>query len=241
MNPWIPAPVAVAWSLLFMLVVLVHVWHAVVLGGRHRLWHLGHVLMAVGMVVMFWPDGSAMGSPAAVGVAVYLGAAGFVVVSLAVARARRLDLGPLWPVIAVDLAWMAYMFAMASYRLMWLSVLGVLWFAAQALGWATGRLGRVLERGGLGEAVPASVGSTPSNRGTEATEPSSTNQVGRGERGASGDSEPEILDGVIDSGRRDWSVRISLAVMGAGMAYMLLAMQFGTSAMAGGPGGMPGM
>lgn len=48
-------------------------------------------------------------------------------------------------------------------------------------------------------------------------------QVARAVRG-------HVARRVVDGGRRDWSVRIALAVMSAGMAYMLLAMQFGMPA-----------
>lgn len=254
-SGWIPAPVAVVWSVLFVVALVVHVWHAGVMGGRHRLWHLGHVLMAAGMVVMFWSAGSTMEVPAGVGVVVYLAAAGFLAASLVMARASGAMLGPLWLVSVADLAWMAYMFAMMGSRLVWLSVLGVIWFAVQALGWAGGRLGRVLEGRGLGDPGPVTPGSaalvgqrTDSGAAepTGSTEPGATGRVRHAVGSSSGqeviaDIEAGRLAGVVDGGRRDWSVRLSLTVMGVGMAYMLLAMPFGMAPMSGGAGGMPGM
>lgn len=255
MSAWIPAPVAVVWSVLFVAVLVVHVWHAGVLRGRHRLWHLGHVLMAVGMAVMFWPGGSSTVIPAGVGVVVYLAAAGFLAVSLVVVRARGAAVGTLWLVSVADLAWMAYMFATTGHRLVWLSVLGVTWFAIQALGWAAGPLGRALESGALGDAGSVAPGSEPLvGQRTARPVPGATGGMELGGPGrvrhAVGDSDGSEVTGhagtghpagVVDGGRRDWTVRITLTVMGAGMAYMLLAMQFGMAPMPGGTGGMPGM
>lgn len=77
---------------------------------------------------------------AVVGEVVYAVAAltvgGFVVSGLV----RRGRVGRLWPIAGVDLAAMVYMFAMPATRLEWLTGLLVAWFAAQALGWATGAL-----------------------------------------------------------------------------------------------------
>lgn len=229
MNAWIPGPVGVAWSVLFVVVLVVHVWHASVLGGRHRLWHLAHILMAAGMVSMFWPAGATMLVPAVAGEAIYLAAAGLLVV--VVGRARGDTFGPLSLVSVADLGWMAYMFALTHTRLAWLSVAGAVWFAAQAAGWASGWLGRVLEHRGLGAGHRVSA---PAHGGAEH----------RSEYGIGHGEDEELRSGSVDGGHRDWSVRVSLTVMGAGMAYMLLAMQFGMASMPEMPavgGGMPGM
>jgi hypothetical protein len=260
-NLWIPEPVAVMWTVGFALVLLVHLWHAAVLGLRHRLWHLGHVLMAAGMVVMLWPaDATSMLVPAPVGVVVYLAAAAGLAVALVVARSRGTTLGPLWLVSVVDLAWMAYMFVLMDLRIAWLSMLGALWFVLAAAGWAGGRLGRTLEHGGLGDpTAPGTVGvgapsiaATPPGSGARTTTvpdtSGTTSPAATGLDDADAWTPPHSrpdredtarLGGVVDGGRRDWSVRVTLTVMALGMAYMLLAMQFG---MAPTPtGGMPGM
>ena len=216
-STWLPAPVAILWAALFVLVLLVHAGHACVMRGRHRLWHLGHVLMAIGMVTMFWPAHSGMLVPAGAGGTAYLVAAGALAVALLVARARRVALGPLWLVSVADLAWMAYMFAMMHSRALWLGVAGAAWFAAQAVGWATGTLGRLLEHRGLGPPARVPVAVAPTR--------------GDAEHDLESRQAERVRPGIVDGGHRDWSVRISLTVMGTGMAYMMLAMQFGTAVM----------
>lgn len=248
-NTWIPESVGIVWAALFGLVVLVHLGHVVILRGPHRRWHVGHVLMAAGMIVMFAPTPGGMLVGPVVGTVVFVAAAGLLAVLLVIARCLGHRIGRLWLVSVIDLAWMAYMFAMmSSSRLAWLSVLGAVWFGAQAVGWAGGRLGRVLERGGLGEDGVAAVrpglavGTTILvNSGPPSTPPQSpTSAPGSSRRPAelggrgSGTVQSELLaEGVVDGGRRDWSVRVTLTVMAVGMAYMLLAMRFGMVPMPG--------
>lgn len=265
---WITGPVVgTVWATLFVLVAIVHVAHMAVMPGRHRFWHGAHVLMAAGMALMFWPGGVQL-VPARVAVAAYCLAAGTLAVVWIVAQLRRARLGPLWLVTLVDLAVMAYMFAMVTSRLAWLTMLGVIWFSAQMLGWASGRLGRVLERGGLGEHRPSTLAFAETPCGADAhQDPASRspgdrpwghltgvddllpikNRPARAEgratalkRQATRAVRGHVARHVVDGGHRDWSARIALAVMSAGMAYMLLSMQFGMLATGVMPG-MPGM
>lgn len=250
---WIPTPAAVLATAVFVVIGAVHIWHLVVMGVRHRVWHGVHVLMAVGMVVMFWPTGRAMLVPPAVGVWVFAVAAVLLAVGLVAAYARAAGVGVLWLVSMVDLAAMAYMFAMMSTPVGWLSVLAAVWFAGQALGWAAGWLGLVLEHRGLGEAVPPTHDTLGSpGPGPTATGPSSTPVLRPGvaavsmtATATSSTPPPKAAAApgggrVVDGGTRDWSVRVSLALMSLGMAYMLLAMQLGMPMMDP-AAGMPGM
>lgn len=227
--------------------------------GRHRRWHASHVLMAAGMVVMFLPT-NGMLIPAAAGVWVFALAAGLLALALFIARLRGAALGPLWAANVVDLAAMAYMFAMMSTRLAWVSVPAAAWFAVQALGWATGWLGRVLERGGLGETAPpthhAAATTTVAGQEPDPSPTAEVHEISTQEQGGEQTGAPvgvmtitaavtsrvaAIQRRVVDGGHQDWSVRLTLSVMAAGMAYMLLAMQFGMSPMPNMTGGMPGM
>jgi hypothetical protein len=252
MSTWIAEPVGWVWVAVFAVVALVHVGHVALMHGRHRRWHAGHVLMAVGMVVMFWPGARSL-VPASAGVAVYAVAAAGVAVTLVVSRLRGARVGWLWLLGVVDFAAMAYMFAMMTTAVAWLSVLVAVWFVVQAIGWASGWLGRALEHGGLGEPAPAT---HPASGLTDVV-------TAGGARGAHGDPDrgagkahdlagvaatatttrarvaTTVRRRVIDGGRGDWSVRIALTVMAVGMAYMLLAMQFGPAPMS--MGGMAGM
>ncbi len=257
MNAWMPYPVAVGWTVIFAMVAVVHLGHAAVMGWRHRLWHCGHVFMALGMIAMFWPATPLLGMPAAAGTWVFGVVAGLSVLILAIAWQRGVRLGPLWLVSVLDAAAMAYMFAMMSDRLAWLSVWAAAWFTALTIGWASGWLGAVLERGGLGEphpvirSVPGTMAASaqqddyyaqswPSEAGTALPELAAP---ARFESAASADTQPAgAVTGVshaitaarrtiIDGGRHDWSVRITLTAMAAGMGYMMLAMQFGMAPM----------
>lgn len=265
-NAWVPPVAGAVWTgLLFVLVALVHLGHVVVMAGRHRCWHAGHVLMAAGMVVMFWPAGSMLVS-APVGMGIYAAATATLALGVVLAKARGARVGVLWLVSVVDLAAMVYMFAMTSHRLLWLSVTAAVWFGAQAVGWAGGWLGGVLERGGLGEPVPAThAGSAPAAAevsGSGAAEQVRTRYgasesppaAPAGGSGAGSGAATATLTGtavvtvvrrgvsrVVDGGPRDWSVRVSLTVMAVGMSYMLLAMQFGMTAMPAMPPAMGGM
>ncbi|MGH3851892.1 MAG: DUF5134 domain-containing protein [Pseudonocardiaceae bacterium] len=138
-NSWLPVWLRVVASGAFVVVLLTHVRHLVTAGPRGRVWHAGHVLMALGMLDMVAPTTGIL-VPAWAGEVIFAGAAlavaGFVGAELA--RGRRL--GWLWPVVGVDLAAMVWMFAMPAPRLGWLTGLLVGWFALQATGWATGRL-----------------------------------------------------------------------------------------------------
>lgn len=197
--------------------------------------------------------------PATVGVWVFGLAAGLLALGLVVARLRRWRPGPLWAASVVDLAAMAYMFAMMSTGLAWLSVLAATWFTVQAVGWGTGWYGGMLEHGGLGDTAPpthdadsalASPDRTPDPPPAKAQTQAQAQAQAQVEApgGAVTLATPTrtarvaaIGQRVIDGGRRDWSVRVTLTVMAVGMAYMLLAMQFGMSPMAGMDGGLSGM
>jgi hypothetical protein len=196
---WIPVWAANAWAVLFIAIAMVHIWHLVWAAGQARFWHTAHLLMALGMTDMFWPNGR-MPVGARVGEIVFGAAVASVLGFLAVAAARRRPLAGAWPLTAFDLAAMVYMFAMMSTRLpAVLTVLLAVAFVVESAGWATGWLVRT---------APA-----------HAT-------------AASDRHSGQVL-----------SMRISLALMGIGMAYMLLAIQFGPGAGPDMPGmaGMPGM
>lgn len=238
MNPWIPYSAAVVWTVAFAVVMVVHVGHAVVMSWRHRVWHAGHVVMAAGMLVMFWPGESLLGIPAIAGIWAYALAAGVLTLGLVIGQWRGVRLGWLWLISVADFAAMAYMFALMSIQLAWLSVVAAVWFTAQTIGWISGWLGRVLERGGLGDPVPAT---HPVPPGTETAAQPEESQPPTGPA-----TQPEpaaapttvtarvttaVRRHIIDGGRRDWSIRITLAVMAAGMGYMMLAMQFGMPTM----------
>ena len=187
-STWIPGWAGLTWVLVYAAIATWHLVHLTTMAGVSRLWHAAHVLMAAGMIDMFWPWGGMPAGPGA-GEAVFAAAAvaaGFLAL-VTVTASRGRPVRGLWLLTAADLAVMVYMFALMSLRyLVVVTVLLAGWQLAEAAAWAAGRLGRGHVTG----------------------------------------------------------LRVSLALMSAGMAYMLLAMQFGmASAGHGGPGmpGMPGM
>ncbi|ASW53420.1 DUF5134 domain-containing protein [Plantactinospora sp. KBS50] len=197
---WIPAWAANVWSVLFFVIALVHGWHLAWAAGQARFWHLAHLLMALGMMDMFWPAGR-MPVGAVPGEIIFGVAAVAVLGFIAVAVIRRTPPAAAWLLTAFDLAAMVYMFALMSTRFpAAITVLLAAAFVVESAGWATGKLVRT---------APA-----------HATAANGQHHGG------------EVL-----------SMRISLALMGLGMAYMLLAMQFGTDMGSNMPGmpGMPGM
>lgn len=208
-NVLLPWPVALGWAGAFGLLFVVHLDHAESMTGQHRLWHAGHALMALGMLVMFLPTPT-MVVPPLLGAVVFLGAAVGLVVVLVVVLLRGADVGLLWLITMIDLVWMAYMFdAMHRPAGAW-SLVGAVWFLAQAFTCGGGRPGLVLGPG-LGRTSP--LGAAP----VVAT------------RRAGGDA---VM--VLDLTYRK-TMRLSMTVMALGMTYMLLAMQFGTSVLPGGP------
>jgi len=138
-NPWLPTALRISAVLIYTGVVVVHGWHLRVTSARERLWHAIHVLMALGMIVMFAPMRRLV-VVAGVGKWVFAVAAAGIVAYVAVLLVRGERLGWLWLAAAADLAAMAYMFAMPTPGLQWLTWLLVAWSTLQAIGWLTGVL-----------------------------------------------------------------------------------------------------
>jgi hypothetical protein len=200
-------------------VVVVHIHHVLTMSGRARLWHGVHVLAALGMVDMFWPSGRMPVGPGAAELVFGLAAFGLaVLVTVDAGRYGR----PvwLWAIAATDMAAMAFMFVLMSTRsLEVVTVLLVVWFIAEAVGWSTGFLAAAAP---YGDAM------------TRSPEPAKPAAGWR-----SGAAVSLLLRAAPAHRVHSPLSRVSLTVMSVCMAYMLLAMQFGVDA-AGSPG-MPGM
>jgi Domain of unknown function (DUF5134) len=222
MNFWLPPWLGLTLTTVFGVIVIVHLYHVLVLTGRQRLWHGVHVLMATGMIIMFAPTGRLVVWNVT-GAAVFAAAAVALAGLLVRQRAHGHHLGTLWLIATLDLAAMVYMFAMMDLRLVWLTVALAAWFIIQATGWTTARLYTTLAHGGLGDPPPNRPTTTPPTpTPTESTanqpQPRSPHHPHRGNTHRN-------------------LIRATLAMMSMGMAYMLIAMQFGTASMP----GMPGM
>jgi hypothetical protein len=133
----LPSWLAVVWTLLFLVVLVLHARHVSETRDVRRWWHSGHVLMALGMVFMFAPASlDHFDIPAGFWQLLFANAAGLVLAWLLAQALSGRAVNTLWVVMAVDLAAMVYMFSPAGFvaPVTWLLVA---YFVAQALLWVT--------------------------------------------------------------------------------------------------------
>ncbi|MGE0463783.1 MAG: DUF5134 domain-containing protein [Vicinamibacterales bacterium] len=201
MNPF-PDWARWIWAGIFVVSVLEHLAHVVRMSGVHRLWHLGHTLMAIGMAYMFvppqyrdttrWPW------------QLLFAAAAILAAGYALARARRgtrIDLP--WIALTIGLAGMWYMWAMRD-GVAWapFTYVSAVWFLAEAVGWFTGELCGRNESGWL----PTAIGPL----GAARTSPTPA---------------PYLAGSRPVACRMTRAGRLTLGLMAVGMAYMLAGMQ----------------
>jgi hypothetical protein len=185
-----------AWAAFFVLTVFEHLPHLGRMHGARRLWHLGHVVMAVGMAWMFIPPEyrDATRWPWQV----LYGATSVLAVGYALARlvgGATIDLS--WIAMAVGQVGMWYMWSMRDgVAREWLTYVGAAWFVVEAVGWFTGELTGRRDPSYIPKAVGARAGDSPFLGGAKplayAVKP---------------------------------LARLSLGLMAVGMAYMLIGMQ----------------
>jgi Domain of unknown function (DUF5134) len=136
----LPAWLAVIWTLVFIAVLVIHARHVVDSDGQRRIWHSGHVLMALGMGFMYAPGSiDHFNIPTGFWQLVFANAAiGVVLWMLAQALVHR-AVNVLWLVMAIDLGAMAYMWSPSGFQapLTWLLVA---YFALQSLMWLSDRM-----------------------------------------------------------------------------------------------------
>lgn len=200
--PLLPQWLAVTWAVVLLGVTAVHVWHAWSMTGQPRWWHVGHTVMALGMAAMYLLP--TMSHP---GFARF-GLAAFAVISVAALGAGVLHwrhegvANPLWLATTVDMVAMTYMFLPMSD---WIpAVTGILvgYLVLQLVAWAGNLWSRIpLYATGSATAGSPAFGDAPGAANSRTFTP----RVGL-------------------TASTDVSVRATLAVMAASMAYMLLAM-----------------
>jgi hypothetical protein len=136
----LPEWLAVIWTLVFIAIVIVHVLHLRDSHDQRRLWHSGHVLMAIGMAFMFAPASiDHFDIPSGFWQLAFAnGALAILAWMLAQALAGR-AINVLWLVMAIDLGAMAYMWSPSGFQspITWVLVA---YFAAQSLLWVTDRM-----------------------------------------------------------------------------------------------------
>lgn len=189
----LPNWLAVIWTLVFLVILVVHARHVMQTHGQRRYWHAGHVLMALGMVFMFAPGSlDHFNIPNGFWPLLFANAAGVVVAWILVRILYGQPVNGLWGVLAFDLAAMAYMWSPSGYvaPITWLLVA---YFGIEAVLWATNEYRRLDER-----LTIMGVGVNPDGTLTaQAVEPLAC----------------------------EHDLRLTMALMTAGMAYMFAAMQ----------------
>jgi hypothetical protein len=191
----LPTWLAVIWTLVFLAVFLIHLRHLFETGGQRRLWHSGHVLMAIGMAFMFAPSSiDHLNIPSSFWQIIFAGATVAVVAWTVTEALERKAINALWVVMATDLAAMIYMWSPNGFQapVTWLLVA---YFVVQSLLWGTDRM-RSIDRFTLPGGFSVSVMSDGSVGAAVAA--------------------PLICF-------RD--LRVSMSAMTLGMVYMLVAMQ----------------
>ncbi|BCJ34162.1 hypothetical protein Athai_16650 [Actinocatenispora thailandica] len=213
-NAWLPTWLKVLATTLFVIVAVAHAVHLRHGSRESRVWHAGHVLMALGMIDMSLPL-SRTPVPAVVGEAVFATCTVLALGAGLVQLGRHRRCLP-WLLAAVSQAGMLCMFAMpvAGFVLLIWVLIG--WFGLEAVGWIAGVLpsldapARIAIRVAGLRLEPAPV---PASAGAAA--------VGVVDRTATEPAAGASRD------RHDLALRATLALMALGMAYMLLAMQLG--------------
>jgi Domain of unknown function (DUF5134) len=190
------------WVGVFLCIGLRHLVHAAQTRSAQRLWHSGHLLMAIGMVYMFmpaayrsvprWPCWLIFTTATTL-------AGGYAVVKLL--NGIRIDFP--WVTLTAGLGIMAYMLAVMGEQA-WapLSYGAAICCGAEAIGWFTGALrGRAHDDHRLRTTIDS--------RGDGARTTRS-----------------RYLGGALPIAyHTTWLSRATLGLMAAGMAYMLVAMQ----------------
>jgi hypothetical protein len=198
----LPGALCAVAVLIYLTIFATHVRHARETSGQRRLWHLGHVAMALGMTFMFVPA-SAVPFTIADGRWQALYGAGLALLAAWLVW-QALSCGGvsgLWLLLAANLLAMLYMWSPGAMRgsLSWLLVA---YLTTEALVWLSGRIvdvdRNVLSDGGY------SVSSAAVGPGVSAS--------GLG-----------IAATATLACERD--LRVSMAAMTLGMAYMVVAMQ----------------
>jgi Domain of unknown function (DUF5134) len=151
----LPSWLAVLWTLVFIVVVVIHARHVLDSDGQRRIWHSGHVAMALGMTFMFAPASlDHFDIPGGFWQLAFAnGALAIVLWMVAQALAGR-AINVLWPIMAIDLGAMAYMWSPSGFvaPITWLLVA---YFVVQSLLWVSDRMRQVDHRaiGGAGISI----------------------------------------------------------------------------------------
>ncbi|MHA6797924.1 DUF5134 domain-containing protein [Bounagaea algeriensis] len=198
--PLLPEWAQWAWSAVFLGIAVVHVWHAWSMRGQSHWWHIGHTIMAAGMLLMYALPGTHHPGTYRAGLVLFLLVAAAEAVTAVVLRRREGALNPLWTCAVLDKLVMVYMLALPMHGPVLLTSVLVVYLGLQVLAWSFDLWSRLaIVRPAASETSVAA----PAGGPAVAVPPQ------RPALGLTADSTA--------------AVRISLALMAAGMGHMLVA------------------
>jgi hypothetical protein len=204
----LPQWLRVFWTVILVVVLVLHLSHAVTMRADTRRWHIGHILMAVGMIAMYLlpqTDHPDLYRAGVLAFGLITVAAGFSLVR-AWTRTRRLSW--VWLATSLDMAIMTYMSTPADHFPAILTYLAAAYLLFEALLWLSAR-------------IPDPGAPTRPGASTEQQTP------GTASHGAVLTLTRPIIALWNNRPESDVTtgVRLTLAVMSLSMTWMLVAMQ----------------
>jgi hypothetical protein len=136
----LPEWLAVIWTLMFIAIVVIHTRHVLDSQSQRRIWHSGHVLMAIGMAFMFAPSSiDYFNIPSGFWQLVFANGALLILAWMLAQALSGRAINALWLVMAIDLGAMAYMWSPTGFQapLTWLLVA---YFLVQSALWLSDRM-----------------------------------------------------------------------------------------------------
>lgn len=213
----LPEWLAIVWLVVFAAIVASHCRHLLASRGQRRLWHAGHVLMAVGMAFMYAAAASGdLSTPNGLWQVTFGYAAAAMVAWMLVQLLYRRAVNVLWMTMALDLGAMAYMWSRSGLvaPLTWALVA---YLVAQATLWGVSAYREIDGRWQLGGGARLAT----ANRGARL----STASGGARLSTANGTGALSVTAARSEPLICNLELRPSLIAMSVGMAYMFVAMQ----------------
>ena len=136
-------PVWLSWICfaIFIVILLFHLYHMVAMRGQHRAWHVGHILMALGMAWMFLPM-HPLGIPVIVWQIAYAVAACLILAWCIWNWSQHRAVDFLWGTLLIGMLAMLYMYSFPGAANRYLSYVLVVYFVLEAIAWFIGAFGR---------------------------------------------------------------------------------------------------
>ena len=125
----LPDWVRALWITAYVVILIIHLYHAATMKGEHRAWHSIHILMALGMIWMFLPTPPAF-IPALAWQIAFALAALLIVVWFIWSFSHRRAVNFLWVTSLIAVLAMIYMFAFPGAAIRILTYILVVYFVA---------------------------------------------------------------------------------------------------------------